>query len=70
MHSFFAKYQIFRAFFISYLFLIYLFTFILVWLLGTEEICRAFPDPNRLLFFSVHLYDRVSFFLFSVYLFI
>ncbi|CAN0236735.1 unnamed protein product, partial [Ectocarpus fasciculatus] len=25
---------------------------------GTEEICRAYPDPNRLLFFSVHLYDR------------
>lgn len=27
---------------------------------GTEEICRAYPEPNRLLFFSVHLYDRVS----------
>lgn len=26
---------------------------------GTEEICRSFPEPNRLLFFSVHLYDRV-----------
>ncbi|CAN0160818.1 unnamed protein product, partial [Ectocarpus sp. 12 AP-2014] len=25
---------------------------------GTEEICRAYPDPNRLFFFSVHLYDR------------
>ncbi|CAN0444962.1 unnamed protein product, partial [Discosporangium mesarthrocarpum] len=27
---------------------------------GTEEVSRAYREPHRLLFFSIHLYDRVS----------